>query len=144
MSALANGTQLHKLDETGAAYAKTYTNVTTMGELGGERGDIEITTLDSTGKEYMPGMIDNGELNLEFNASVADYTDIETDFNAATVSMYAITFPIGTAVSNMDKKFSAYCKSCKIIGIEPDSVLKIQVNFKVTGALQAFTKPVTP
>lgn len=140
MATLANGTKFHKLNEGGTAYEKTYTDVTNGGELGGERGDIDVTTLDSKGKEYVPGMMDNGELALEMLATVANYSSLEADFNAGAVSTYAITFPIGTVGANMDKKFNGYLKSCKITGIEPDGVLKISATVKVSGCLNAFSR----
>ena len=140
MATLANGTKFHKLNEGGTAYATTYTDVTTGGELGGERGDIDITTLDSGSKEYIPGMSDAGELALEMLATVSNYSSLETDYNARTVSTYAVTFPLGTVGANMDKKFTGYLKSCKITGIEPDGVLKIAATVKVSGCLKAFTR----
>lgn len=140
MAAIANGTKFHKLNEGGTAYEKTYTDVTNGGELGGERSDIDVTTLDSKSKEYIPGMMENGELGLEMLATVENYASLETDFNAGTVSTYAITFPIGTVGANMDKKFNGYLKSCKISGIEPDGVLKIAATIKVSGCLKAFAR----
>ena len=141
MATLANGTKFYKLTEANAIDT-TYTGVTTVGELGGDVADIDVTTLDSLGKEYIPGMFDGGDLSLEMLATVAGYSDLETDFNAKTVSTYAIVFPIGAVGANMDKKFSGYIKSCKITGIEPDGVLKVAATIKVSGALSAFVKPV--
>lgn len=140
MALLANGTKFQKLNEGGTAYEKTFVDVTNGGELGGDRSDIDVTTLDSKSKEYMPGMLDNGEIGLEMLASVENYASLETDFNAGTISTYAITFPVGTVGANMDKKFSGYLKSCKITGIEPDGVLKVAATLKVSGCLNAFAR----
>lgn len=140
MATLANGTKFHKLNEGGTAYATTYTDVTTGGELGGERSDLEVTTLDSGSKEYIPGMSDAGELALEMLATVSNYSGLENDYNARTVSTYAVTFPLGTVGANMDKKFNGYLKSCKITGIEPDGVLKIAATVKISGCLKPFAR----
>ena len=73
-------------------------------------------------------------------ASVENYASLEADFNAGTISTYAITFPVGTVGANMDKKFNGYLKSCKITGIEPDGVLKISATVKVSGSLKPFSR----
>ena len=144
MAYLANGTQFHKLDSAGTAYEYTLTDVTNGGEIGGERSEIDITTLDSEAKESMGGLPDNGELTLEMLATVDNYSKFETDFKAGTINTYAVTFPFGTTESNMDKKFKGWVKSCKITGIEPDGLLKVAATIRISGELQPFVKPVIP
>lgn len=140
--ALANGTQIHKLDTEGTGYEYTLTDVTSGGEFGGERGEIESTTLDSEAKEFEAGMIDNGELALEMLANVDNYAKLETDYKSGGKYNFAITFPVGTAENNMDKKFKGFIKTCKITGITPDELLKISATIRISGHLQEFKKPI--
>lgn len=142
MAILANGTELHKIDKADGSIESTFTNLTTLGEIGGEVSDIDITTLSSVAKEYTPGMVDFGELSLEMNATPEDYALLKTDFDGKVIGEYAITFPV--EMKDADCKFKGYLKTCKISGIEPDGVLKISAALKLSGGLTDFVKPTTP
>lgn len=141
MATLANGTKLHKLNEEGTGYDFTFTDVTTGGELGGERSEIDTTTLDSAAKESMPGLADNGELSLEMLATVGNYTQLEEVYSSGKVEKYAVTFPFESGA--LDKKFNGWVKTCKITGIEPDGLLKISATIRISNGLEPFTKPTT-
>ena len=39
---------------------------------GSDRGEIDVTTLDSTGKEFQLGFVDGGEFNIEVNHKPGD------------------------------------------------------------------------
>jgi hypothetical protein len=42
-------------------------NVVDIGEFGPQADDIDVTNFDSTAKEYLTGLADNGELTLQLN-----------------------------------------------------------------------------
>lgn len=70
-------TQGTKLQLAGAVSPVTYTamaNVTSISGLGGQKGDIDITNFDSTAKEFLTGLEDPGQVQVEINYSPSDTT----------------------------------------------------------------------
>lgn len=70
-------TQGTKLKLAGAVSPVTYTamaNVTSISGLGGQKGDIDITNFDSTAKEFLTGLEDPGQVQVEINYSPNDTT----------------------------------------------------------------------
>ena len=67
---------------------------TTIAEVTGfsgpttEAAEIETTTLSSTAKEFIAGLVDNGEVTLEVNAVVKDtqHRQIRDDISAGTAA----------------------------------------------------------
>lgn len=63
-------TQGAKIEVSGSASPSIFTkivNVTSIEESGVSRDQIEITNLDSTAKEYAPGLPDFGTRTIQFN-----------------------------------------------------------------------------
>lgn len=133
----ANGTKLYKLGDNGNI-EYTFSDVTSIGDFGGERTEIDVTSLDSNAREYVGGMIDNGELSLEMLASVEGYSALETDFMNNNISDYAIVFPTGTSESNMNKKFKGFIRTLQITNIEPDNILRVSATIRITGELAPY------
>lgn len=70
-------TQGTKLKLAGTSSPITYTamaNVTSISGLGGQKGDIDITNFDSTAKEFLTGLEDPGQVQVEINYSPSDTT----------------------------------------------------------------------
>ena len=141
MGTLANGTELHKLDSTGASITHTYTDVTNIGEFGAEREAIEYDALDYDIVKALPGKPKYTDLNLEMVCTPEAHLALEQDFNNGAINKYAITFPFEETEGNLDKQFDGIVLSCKVTGIEPDGLLKTTATIKVVSKPIPFTKP---
>jgi predicted secreted protein len=105
-----------------------------IGDFGSSRADIDITSHDSdnTAQEYMPGMIDGGELTITGNLIVSDTSGSQTDLfvtaiEAGTVEAYQLVLPTDDTFT-----FNAFVKSYKIKG-DLKGVNKITMTLRVTG-----------
>lgn len=90
------------------------------------RTEIETTTLDSTDKEFMPGMRNNGTVNLTqewTQAHYASWVGLDND----DLHTFRIT-PVGGS----DYTFDAYVAKLGL-PIEMDGELMINVDLKVSG-----------
>lgn len=143
MATLANGTELHKLDSTGASITHTYTDVTNIGEFGPERDAIEYDALDYDIVKALPGKPKYVDLNLEMVCTPEAHLALEQDFDSGAINKYAITFPFEETEGNLDKQFDGFVLSCKVTGIEPDGLLKTTATIRVTSKPTPFTKPTT-
>lgn len=56
----------------GGTTVATIGKVADVGEFGGQADDIDITNLSSTAKEYLVGLVDNGEMTLQLNLDPQD------------------------------------------------------------------------
>ena len=67
------GTEIYLLDDTDTGNeVRKLGNITDLGEFGPVAGDIDVTNLDSTAKEYFSGLVDNGTITIGFNYDPAD------------------------------------------------------------------------
>lgn len=64
------GTQLYLLDNgVSPAEVKRITNLSNIDGIGGAASDIDVTNFDSTAREYLVGLVDNGQASFNFNLS---------------------------------------------------------------------------
>ena len=62
------GTCLYALDNSGSPeQVLKISNLTNVDSLGGSAGDIDVTNFDSTAKEYLVGLLDNGTASFGMN-----------------------------------------------------------------------------
>lgn len=107
--------------------------IVSLGEFGGARADVNVTSHDSTGnyEEYIAGMIEGGEFAVTCNFIRTDTSgqiQAITDCLAGTRQVYTITLPGGsTFVATM------HVKSYKILDALADAI-KLNLVFKVDGA----------
>lgn len=85
-------TEVYILDTT----IKKILNVADVGEFGSQADDIDVTNLDSTAKEFLTGLADNGELTLQINVNPADPVHQMLSESAGT----GVRFPFCVALSD--------------------------------------------
>ena len=114
------------------AAANPIAEITDIGEFGGARGDVNVTSHDSAGnyEEYIAGMIEGGEFTCTCNFVASD-TEGQmaaiVDCLAGTRQIYTITMASGsTFVATM------HVKSYKIQNSLKDA-MKLILVFKVDG-----------
>lgn len=130
----AMGTSLIKKKSGSEANNWTVGSLTSIGEIGVEIEEIDITTLDSPNgaKEFMSGDMDAGELSL------AGYIKSSTDESTVTKMMslissgstesWEIVFPSGAKWS-----FNAFVKSFKTAEATTDGLVGFSASLRVSG-----------
>lgn len=124
------GTKLKKTSGT----PKYIADLTSIGEIGLESSEIDVTTLDSIGgyKEFIAGDKDAGELSLSgYVKSEVNMEEMLTLADAQTLETWAIEFPSGAKWT-----FSGFVKSWK----EAESTVEGVRGFK--GSIRISGKPV--
>lgn len=126
----AQGTKISK--NTGTAAAPVWAaikNVSSFSGFSGSAADIDVTDLDSTGKEYRPGLQDWDSVTMDININMKEASHIAllADKRSGVISEYQALLSDGTGI-----EFSGYVKSFPItIGV--DTVYKGSVVIKITG-----------
>jgi hypothetical protein len=103
-----------------------------------EASEIEVTSLNSPAKEFIAGLVDNGEMSLEVNAvpSNTQHDQIRTDITDGTVRNYQIDFndmPSGGS-NPTTYTFAAFAKAFPFSAAADDK-LSGTVTLRITGAV---------
>lgn len=118
----------------GTATPVTYTEIAEVNSFSppeASASEVDVTHLKSTSKEFLLGLVDNGEISLDMNYVENDpgqQAMIASNI-AATKKSYKITLPNATVFS-----FEAFCKGISAIpkaGV--DSKLTRSAKLRVTG-----------
>ena len=98
----------------------------------GEASEIDTTDLDSTAKEFILGLVDNGNLGLEV---FPDYSDAGQDIlRALAISGNSDIF-ILTLVDTTTATFTAFVKNAHSISGGVDAAVEGSVALKISGAV---------
>lgn len=134
MSALAMGTSL-TLVKSGSEQSDTVLgHLTSIGEIGGEREEIDVTTLDSPdgAKEYEAGQLSAGDCPIKGKMkAAADETQIEKMIallNSGATRSWIVTYPSGATW-----EFDAYVKAFKTAPAEVDGQLEWEGTLRISG-----------
>lgn len=130
----AMGTSLKKKQSGSETEDWVVGSLTSIGEIGVEISEIDITTLDSPNgaKEYMSGDMDAGE------CAIAGYIKKADDENTVTKMMaliqsgstedWVVTFPSGAKWD-----FKAFVKSFKTTEETPDGLIGFSGSLRISG-----------
>lgn len=113
-------------------------NLTTIGEIGLESDEIDVTTLDSADdfKEYIGGAKDGGTIDLEGNVVTdAGLTAMYTLANSRDVKEFKIEYPAKTGETTAAFwTVTGYVSSCKDGEKTVDGLLTFSSGIRVSGA----------
>ena len=130
----AIGTSLKKTQSGSETADWTVGSLTSIGEIGVEIGEIDVTTLDSPNgaKEFMSGDIDAGECPL------AGYIKKTSDENTVTKMMALISSGsleewTVTVPSGAKWEFDAFVKSFKTTEETPDGLIGFNATLRISG-----------
>jgi len=130
---VAQGTILSRETSLGSASFTTVANVKSWSGPSTENPEIDVTTLLSTAKEFVGGLVDFGELTMElnFDPNNATHQQLFADMEASppTVTGWRITFVSPT----INFTWSAFVKSFSISG-EVDGVIAGSLSLRLSGA----------
>lgn len=124
------GVKLQKGD--GATPTEAFTTIAEVTSISGpnESADtIEVTSFDSTAKEFIPALRDGGEVSFEFNFVGDDATQaaLRTQFVNGTVGNFKIDCDDATATLTVPSKYS-FAASVTSLG------MNFATNDKITGS----------
>lgn len=110
----------------------TIGHLTSIGEIGIESEEIDVTDLDSTGdfKEYIAGTKDAGEVSIAGN--IHDEAVIEKMMalaNSRSIEDWTVEYPSGAAWS-----FKGFVKSFKDGEKTPDAIATFSATIRISGA----------
>jgi len=125
------------IDAQGATFtinSQTVGGIISFSGMDGEASDIDITTLDSTAKEYRQGLQDFGNFSIEMirDPNDAGQAELLTQKAAQTSSTCVLTLPDDVTLNRAT--FSAYVKSVSTEG-GVDDVVRGTANLKITGSV---------
>ena len=113
-------------------------NLTTIGEIGLESDEIDVTTLDSADdfKEYIGGAKDGGTVDLEGNVVTdAGLTALYALANSRAVKEFKIEYPKKTGETTAAFwTLTGYVNSCKDGEKTVDGLLTFSSGIRVSGA----------
>lgn len=126
-----------KLQLAGTASPITYTNtanVTSISGLGGQKGDIDITNFDSTAKEFLTGLEDPGQVQVEINYSPADATQGTLWTLKESGDLRAWRIRLSGASPQPYFAFSATVQQFQV-NFQTDDVVRATVTLRVSGSI---------
>lgn len=130
----AMGTSLTKIKSGSEANNWVVGSLTSIGEIGAEIDEIDITTLDSPSgaKEFMSGDIDAGEVSI--SGYIKKTTDEQTVVKMMTLiaegstEKWEVEFPSGAKWN-----FDAFVKSFKTTEETPDGLIGFTGSLRISG-----------
>lgn len=138
MAIKSQGSTIHISEENGdtepyatATFVKIG-KVKSIGEPDGEASEIDTTDLDSTDKEFLMGLNDNGKISISMNAVTTDvgHTELFAARDAQELRWIKIT--------RSDAKvryFKAVVLKMTDIGAEVDGVVPSSATLRISGAI---------
>lgn len=130
-------TQGTKLRLAAASSPITYTNmanVTSISGLGGQKGDIDITNFDSTAKEFLTGLEDPGQVQVEINYSPSDATQDTLWGLKESGDLRGWRIQLSGASPSPYFAFSATVQQFQI-NFQTDDVVRATVTLRVSGSI---------
>ena len=131
---VARGTTIGVGDAASPEVYTTIANVESIGGPSSSTGDIEITDLSSTAKEFLLDLVDHGTVSLAVNLDPnnTQHDQLRSDNAAGTARNYRITF--ASASPNVTYTFAArVAEFSQESGV--GAPLRVTVGLRVTGAI---------
>ena len=99
---------------------------------GGSSTEIDVTDLSSTGKEFILGLKDEGEISVTLNLDTGDtqQTGLRTDRDSSVLRNFELDL---TDSGPTTISFSAYVKTFNI-GLAVDDKISLEVALRISGA----------
>lgn len=112
---------------------KLIARITSIGEMGGEHEEQDVTTLDSPNgaKEFIPAGTDYGEVEVSCNVLKGDQAlELTQLFESKTVRDWEVATPKGAK-----QTFKAFIKAIKYGEKTTDGLDTVKVTLRITGKI---------
>lgn len=129
------------LGTTTLSLADKMSNIASIGDIGGgEVEEIDVTTIDSMAKEYVPGFSDSGSFDIVQNITDDEYVKVKAWADANAKLKCGVVFK---DAPDCNLGFDCFIKSYKLTGIAVSGTLQISITVRISGAISTFTEPTT-
>ncbi|WP_144149350.1 phage tail tube protein [Paraburkholderia sp. BCC1884] len=131
-SAISAQGSAFSINDTGTDEVPVWTKVSNVKSFTGFDGsatELDATDLDSTAKEKLLGLIDEGSFSIDVNVNMADPGQLamKASQKASSKKTYKLTLPDGTSST-----FSAFVKTFPLSG-GVDAILSTTIAMTITG-----------
>lgn len=127
---VAKGTVFKRGDGTSSESFVALAEMNSIGLPNRSRPMIDVTDLDSTSREFIPGLLDSGEIAISMNFTRDTYLEMEADLLNDSSVNYQIVLP-DSGETTID--FAGYCQDLSGAAPGPDEKINVDVTFKITG-----------
>lgn len=117
------------------------TDVKKIGAIPLENPEVEVTDLDSTAKEYIPGLKDYGSITIEGNYVVADPGQAALKADAITGALRTVTVYLANQAETIT--FTSFVKSLKFGEADNNAVTSFTAELRISGAISEAAAPLT-
>jgi len=114
---------------------ETFTTISEINSIGlpqRTRPMIDATDLSSVAREFVPGLLDSGQVTLSMNFTRDTYIDMVNDQDSDTSVNYQIVLP-DTGATTID--FAGYVQDIGGASPGPDEKVTVDVTIKITGGI---------
>lgn len=129
----AQGTIISRETSLGSGSFVALANIKSFDGPSTQNPEIDVSTLSSTAKEFIGGLVDFGDLSMDvnFDQSAASHLQVFTDMEASppTVTGWRVTF----ANPTVNYTWSAFVKSFTLGG-SVDGVYSGKISLRLSGA----------
>lgn len=127
---VAKGTKFKRGDGTSSETFADIAEVNSIGLPNQSRPMIDVTDLDSLAREFIPGLLDAGQVTLTKNFTRDTYIQTKADLDDDNSHNYQIVFP---DASNTTIDFAGYVQEMAGDAPGPDEKITSTVTYKITG-----------
>ena len=129
---VSKGTVFKRGDGASNEVFATMTEINSVGLPSQSRPMIDVTDLSSTAREYIPGLLDSGQVTLNMNFTRNTYIAMRADLLSDSSVNYQIVLPDS---SNTTIDFAGYVQDMGGNVPGPDEKINVNVTLKVTGSI---------
>lgn len=127
---VAKGTLFKRGDGSSIESFAALAEMNSIGLPNQTRPMIDVTDLDSLAREFVPGLLDAGQVVINMNFTRDTYIDMKADLGNDDSVNYQIVFP-DAGETTID--FAGYAQEMSGEAPGPDERISVDVTFKITG-----------
>jgi hypothetical protein len=110
-------------------------NISSIGDIGGEAEEIDVTTIDSMAKEFENGFEDNGSLEITQNITDDEYEKMDTWKKSGVKLYWGISTFNKAKEQILGLKGEGIVKSFRLAGISVGGLLQAVASIRLSGEI---------
>lgn len=129
---VSKGTVFKRGDGASNEVFATIAEMNSVGLPSQSRPMIDVTDLSSVAREFIPGLLDSGQVVVSMNFTRTTYLAMRADLLSDSSVNYQIVLP---DASNTTIDFAGYVQDMGGQSPGPDEKIAVDVTLKITGAI---------
>lgn len=117
------------------AASNKVSNITQLGDIGGETEDIDTTTIESLAREYENGFTDNGTIDITQNMTFNEYQTMAARMDSSQDLRWGISVFNKKGVQVVGMTGKGVIKSARLTGVAVSGLLQATSSLRVNGAI---------